>query len=201
MSEFFNLDNWFFRFMGKVADLILLNFLWIFFSLPVITIRASTTALYFVTLKICANTEGYIFKSFIKSFKSNFRQATISWLIFLFLGVILFLDFRYWISLNSLLGYIILILTITFIILYLIIFLVFFPLLARFHNTLIINLKNALIISITHFLTLIPIFLLLGLVIYLNLKIPFAYFIMPIIGFSGFAQLSSYIYLNIFKKY
>lgn len=201
MREFFNSDNWFLQFMSKVLDLILLNFLWIFFSLPVITIGASTTALYYVTLKICDNTEGYIFRSFVKAFASNLRQATISWLIFLFSGGILFLDFRYWISYNSPLRYIIIILTITVIILYLIISLVFFPLLARFQNTLIMNFKNTFIIAIKHFLTLIPIVLLLGLVIYLNLKIPFAYFIMAIIGFSGFAQISSYIYLNIFKKY
>lgn len=201
MRDFFNLDNWFLQFMSKVLDLILLNFLWIVFSLPVITIGASTTALYYVTLKICDNTEGYIFISFVKSFKSNFMQATISWLIFLFLGSILFLDLRYWASFNSLFGHIIIILTITVILLYLIMFLVFFPLLARFQNTLIMNFKNSFIIVIKHFLTLMPILLLLGLVIYLNLKIPFAYFIMPILGFSGFAQISSYIYLNIFKKY
>lgn len=201
MSGFFNLENCFFKFMTKIADLIILNFLWLVFSLPIITIGASTTALYYVTLKMTDNTEGYIFTNFVKSFKSNFKQATIAWLIFLFGFIILFIDFRYWVSFKSQLSYLIVIITTTILIIYFLVFLVYFPLLARFDNSLTLTLKNALIISFKNFFALIPLLFLLGLITYLTLKIPFVYFIMFIIGFSGFSQLSSYILLNIFKKY
>lgn len=201
MKGFFNLENCFLKFMTKIADLIILNFLWLFFSLPIITIGASTTALYYVTLKMADNTEGYIYKSFIKSFKNNFKQATIAWLIFSFSSIILFIDFRYWASFNSALSYVIVILTITIWIIYTLVFLVYFPLLAMFDNSLILTLKNSLIISFRNFFTLIPILLFLCLIIYLTLKIPLAYFIMFIIGFSGFSQISSYILLNLFNKY
>ena len=72
--------------MRRVIDLILLNFLWIIFSIPVITIGASTCAAYYVTLKLVdgkENPEGFalvdVIKLFLKGFKQNFKQGTILW--------------------------------------------------------------------------------------------------------------------------
>ena len=75
------MDNPFWRGFNKVIDIIYLSMIWVVFSLPVITIGASTTALYYVALKLAENTEGYVFKSFWKSFRQNFKQATVIWLI------------------------------------------------------------------------------------------------------------------------
>ena len=52
LQGFFNYDNPVWRFIGKLGDLILLNILWIVCSIPVFTIGASTTAVYYVTLKL-----------------------------------------------------------------------------------------------------------------------------------------------------
>ena len=41
MNRFFNMDNKFFVFMGRVADLLLLNFLCILCCIPVVTAGAS----------------------------------------------------------------------------------------------------------------------------------------------------------------
>lgn len=86
-------DNPIMRGIGRIADFVLLNLLWIACSLPVITIGASTTALYTVMLKIVKNEEGYIVKGFFKAFKENFRQSTVIWLVFFVLGVVLIVDF------------------------------------------------------------------------------------------------------------
>ena len=40
------IDNPFFRFMGKLGDLVILSVLWLLCCLPVVTIGASTTALF-----------------------------------------------------------------------------------------------------------------------------------------------------------
>ena len=76
MNRFFNMDNKFFVFMGRVADLLLLNFLCILCCIPVVTAGASITALYYVTLKMARDEESYIARSFFRSFKQNFKQAT-----------------------------------------------------------------------------------------------------------------------------
>ena len=92
MGRFFNMDNKFFVFMGKVADLCMLNLLCIACCIPVVTAGASLTALYYVTLKMVRNEEAYIFRSFFKSFKENFKQATIINVIMLIVAVLLYLD-------------------------------------------------------------------------------------------------------------
>ena len=92
MGRFFNMDNKFFVFMGKVADLCLLNLVLILCCIPVVTAGASLTALYYVTMKMVRNEEAYIFRSFFKSFKQNFRQATVINLIMLVAALVLYLD-------------------------------------------------------------------------------------------------------------
>ena len=82
----FNYDNPVWRYIGKFGDLILLNVLWIVCSIPIFTIGASTTAVYYVTLKLVRDEDGYTFRSYFRSFKENFKQATAIWLLLLILG-------------------------------------------------------------------------------------------------------------------
>ena len=83
LSGLFNYDNPVWRFIGKFWDVLILNVLWLVCSIPIVTIGASTTAMYYVTLKLARDEDGYTIRSFFKSFKENFRQATVIWLIFL----------------------------------------------------------------------------------------------------------------------
>ncbi len=83
MGRFFDLDSPLMSTLSKLADLIILNILVVICSLPLFTIGASLTAMHYVVLKMVRNEEGYIIKSFFKSFKQNFKQATIIWLILL----------------------------------------------------------------------------------------------------------------------
>ena len=69
----FNLDNKFFNVMNKVADGFFLCILWTVFSLPVFTLGAATTALYYVVHKSLRGNRGYVWKGFWYFFKSNFK--------------------------------------------------------------------------------------------------------------------------------
>ena len=77
MGRFFNLDSPVMVALTKMADLIIVNLLAFFCCLPIITVGASMTALHYVVLKIVRDEECYIVKSFFKSFKENFKQATV----------------------------------------------------------------------------------------------------------------------------
>ena len=92
MGRIFDMNNKFFSFMSKVADLCILNIICVVCCIPVITAGASITAMYYVTLKMVRNEEAYIVRSFFKSFKQNFKQATIINLIMLLIGLILYVD-------------------------------------------------------------------------------------------------------------
>lgn len=86
-------DNVIVKALSKICDMVCLNVLWLICSIPIITIGASTTALYTVMLKMVKNEEGYIFRGFFKAFKSNFKQSTIMWLILLLLGIVCWIDY------------------------------------------------------------------------------------------------------------
>lgn len=81
MNSLFSLDNPVMRFLTKFFDVMLLSVIWILFSLPLITVGASTTAMYYAAVKVIRRDRGYLFQEFWKSFKMNFVHATISWLI------------------------------------------------------------------------------------------------------------------------
>lgn len=79
--KMFCYDGAYARFMGRVFDLMLLHLLWLLCSLPVVTIGASTTALFAVTLKMTKDKESYIVRSYFQAFVSNFGKATKLWLL------------------------------------------------------------------------------------------------------------------------
>ena len=79
-------DNVIVRALNKICDMVCLNVLWLICCIPIITIGASTTALYTIMLKMVKNEEGYIFRGFFKAFKSNFKQSTIIWIILFLSG-------------------------------------------------------------------------------------------------------------------
>ena len=96
-SGFFNYDNPVWRFIGKFWDVILLSVSGRSAAFPIVTIGASTTAMYYVTLKLVRDEDGYTIRSFFRSFRENFKQSTIIWLIFLAAGIVLGVDLFFFI--------------------------------------------------------------------------------------------------------
>ena len=80
------------RFMRAMADLLILNLISLFCSLPIITIGPVLCALFSVTLKIVRDEEGEAVRKFFSAFKENFRQGLILGLIGLFMAVVIFAD-------------------------------------------------------------------------------------------------------------
>ena len=151
MKNIFNLDNGFFTFMGKVADVMILNLLFIITSIPIITIGASLTALYSVSLKQSSGSSSYIAKEYFHAWKSNFKQSTIMWIFSLIAFALLFMNLTLKIDGTfSLAMHFIMILSM---ILYIIVTLYAFPLLAKFDNTIKHTIVNAFLMSMRHFLT------------------------------------------------
>lgn len=141
-------DNIVMRALGKIADMMCLNLIWLVCCIPVITIGASTTALYTVMLKMVRNEEGYIFRGFFKAFKSNFRQSTLIWLILVLLGIVWTVDIRFAGALNGIakIAFSAIFLALGFLLLSVIIYI--FPLTARYENGIKNTFKNALILTI-----------------------------------------------------
>ena len=90
--RFLSYDSKFGRFFLKLSYACCLNFMWFICSLPIFTIGASTTALYYTSFKIAKDEGSFITTMFFRSFRQNFKQATIIWLIMLVTGLIIGVD-------------------------------------------------------------------------------------------------------------
>ena len=53
--SFFSLDSKFSQIMGRVFDLMMLNIIFLIMCIPIVTIGANFTAMYYVTLKMIKN--------------------------------------------------------------------------------------------------------------------------------------------------
>lgn len=206
MSKLFRMDSPLMRFLTKIADLMVLNVLFCVTSIPLITIGASWTALYSVTLKMVRDEEGSVSRSYFQSFRQNFKQATLLWLGVLVVLALLVLDIR---VLNGMaggtapgllrVGVEILALLGIMVLQYL------FPSLARFEASLADTLKNACMMALAHLpKTALMTAAVVGAVwitLINNTTIAVGLMVWPLIGFSLMAFGNSGILRKIFDKY
>lgn len=156
--KFFSYDSPFGQLFIKIAYGCCLNVLWFICCIPIVTIGASTTALYYTSFKIAKDEGSYITTMFFRSFKQNFKQATIIWLIMLVTGVLIVADFVLLSRLRAtstgtvaVMWTLLLAVTIACSILYAIVLAYIFPLLSICSNTTPNMFKNAFLFG-THYL-------------------------------------------------
>lgn len=142
----FDLDNPVMRFLSRVADLLTLNLLFLVCSIPVFTIGASTTAMYYCFFKMKDQEEGYLTRKFFKSFRENFKQATAMWLILLVLFLLLFTEFVMFRTVPGNTGTTVRAVVIMGLIFWFLIYVYSFALLSRFYNTIRGTFRNAVLL-------------------------------------------------------
>ena len=144
------MNGGFWKFVNRLLDVLLLNILWLIFSIPIVTVGASTCAAFYVTLKMVDDEEGYVAKMFVKAFKENFKQGTLMWL---FTAPCLYAAYLIWqvviksddINFLIIAGAIVYTAVIAIVILYA------YPIIARYKNSLKNIIKNAVGISMMYF--------------------------------------------------
>lgn len=131
MDRIFDMSNPIWKFMGKLVDMLVLTVLWVVCSLPIVTIGASTTALYYVALKLASDQDGYTVSSFFSTFRKNLKQSTIVWLIMLLLGIFLAGDLWWYYQIEGSIGTMMFFMFAILTLIYLMVAVYVFPLLAR----------------------------------------------------------------------
>ncbi|TGY96361.1 DUF624 domain-containing protein [Petralouisia muris] len=138
-----SIEHPFFEFMGNLGDWIILNVLFVITSLPVITLGMTMTALYQVALRRVRGESRYVAREYFQACRSEWKQSTKLWLIFLITGGILLFDVLYgknlWKMLNLAIGVLVALWSFTFT--------YAFPLQARFQNSTKNTLRNALFLA------------------------------------------------------
>ena len=200
LAGLFNYDNPVWRFIGKLWDVLVVNILWIICSIPVVTAGASTTAMYYVTLKLARDEDGYTIRSYFKSFKENFKQATAIWLIFLLTGMLLAFDVYYFIKMAapSSLRTIMISVFVAMIFIWSAMFTYVFPLQARFYNPVKRTIFNSFFMSIRHMFHTIGMLAVDAAILFLSVTyIPQ----LSIFGVALVAFFNSYMLNSVFSKY
>lgn len=80
------------RFLG---DLLAVNILWLFASLPMVTLGAASSAAYSVLLRYVREGGVPVFKTYFKSLKENFLQATALWLLTIVMAMVVYVDWQF----------------------------------------------------------------------------------------------------------
>lgn len=205
MNQLFSLDNPVMHFLTKICNLIVLNFIFLLSCIPIITIGASLSSLYYVSLKIARNEDPYIWKNYWKAFRQNFKQSTLIWLIVLPVCLLLIVDFWFLrMQTASFFSYLQLALGIVTILLSSI-FLYLFPIVSHFICTTKQVFKNAFFMSISHLPCTLALLFLHGFIMFLCIwSIKSLYMVVSvaeICGFSCTALLASFLFDRIFKRY
>jgi uncharacterized membrane protein YesL len=193
------------RFFGKIGDIILLNILFIICSIPIFTIGISYTSMEYAFMKQLKESDTSLCRAFFKSFKENFRQSTISWIIIIFLSFVTYVDINIFRP-NGIMPYLplyYLFLLVSFIICFSSLFL--FPVIAAFKN----NLKNLWIQAFFLAAKNIPYTLLMCIIFIVPLYLTFTdldFFLLYltlwiVFGFGLIGYIYSIIFLHIFKPY
>lgn len=150
MDKFFNPNNPVMILLSRIFDLILLNVCFVISCIPVITAGPALTALYSVALRMAEGEFGDTVNIFFTSFRRNFKQGVLLWLLLLAISLFLAGDLYivYFIlpseySLLQIPVWILLFFDVSAVI-------YVFPMLARYEQTNLQLIKNSILISLAN---------------------------------------------------
>lgn len=191
-------------FLGRVFDIVAVNLLWLICSLPVVTLGASTGAMYYVLMKMARKDAIHVWKDFFCGFRLTWKRGTLSLLLVLPVLALAYLNVSFLMG-NPLnlpsLGLVVFALPV---LLALMVVSFLYPLLGFYSDRLRIALHNAFFLAISHLptallvtvLNLIPFVLLArSFELFLNLLLVWVFLAFGVIGY-----LNSKLLLRIFRK-
>ncbi len=121
---------------SKLIIILATGFLWVLTSLPMLTIGASSSALYYVMLKTVRGEDEHYIQNYFRAFRRDFKQATVVWLLFLAVGGIFAFSALYYLHIDHAVSQWIGLLFVALAVVLLIVLIYAFPLISRFsHST------------------------------------------------------------------
>ena len=204
MDRRFNLKASFWGGLRTLGDLMILNWLWFFTSLPIITIGPASCAMYTVTLKLARGEHAAPLRDYFRAFRDNFKKGLVLGLIAIAFVLVALVDYLFAMEQTGLFNKLYIALAILIGSLGLTFIAYAFPLQAMFENSLKQQIKNAFVLSIsapgkTLMMWLILVFPVAALLLP-KVVLAMLGFLYLIFGFSGPAYLNSRILRNIFDK-
>lgn len=199
MGDFFRYDNKLMLVLEKIVSVFYVSILWMFACIPVFTIGAATTAMYYTVNKVLRHDRGYIWREFWGAFRSNFKQSTVIWLITMAFSALMCLDtYIMWnyAQAGAAYGnlYVIFVIALVVTVMWAI---YVFPYVARFANTTKEIMKNAMLIAVANLPKTLAMFAILVIGVFLVYLFGILIFVIP----SLCCWMINCILEGIFRKY
>lgn len=204
LSEVFHPEGKLYEWALKIYEILVLHMLFLIASIPLVTIGASTTALYATWFKIWDGTdEGKLVRTFFAKFRSNFVKSSVVWLAMVVIAaacILLVYPFAIVrvvqafppLSFAVILVVAAVALTSGYI----------FPILARFENTLRRTISNSFLLAMSNMAVSVIVFMINGAVLALGFVISGRLVIVWLFGSFGVASFcNSWILNRVFAKY
>ena len=184
----------------KFAKVLYVHVLTLFCCIPFITAGAAFTALEYSLLKIAREEDGGVTSEFFDSFKANFKQATILWLVYVVAIALALFDVYFFMKIDTGINKIMMY-ALCIIALVLILNLTWgFVLLSRYNNSGLKTFRYALRVSLAYFGSTLPMLALVAIPFYLAIEnIESAPYVIVLgVSLSGFIRPK--IYGKVFDK-
>lgn len=144
----FSTDSILYKALTWLGNIIILNFIWLIFSLPIVTIGASTVAAYSMLFKLMEGKEGYLWNGFVKEFKANWKQGTILWAVMVVAAYAIYIDIQILMKADP--SFLFITVSIVGIVLIAASLIYAFALSARYENKVFMHIKNSFLLSVSH---------------------------------------------------
>lgn len=204
MEEKMNLisyDSPFGRFMNRLVDVIVLCLLTLLCCLPVVTIGAAFTALFYVLLKMVRDKDISIVQTYFKGFRDNFFKSTILWLIMAVILTVLYLDFYLLTTVAMNNGGLIKAILLIIGALFLMVANYIFPMQAQFENTVFGTIKYSFLVCVMNLPRSLLLLLILLLPIIILLFFPETIYFLPVLCIGVIPYLQTEVLIRVFEKY
>lgn len=202
MNRLFTPDGPVISFCAKLADLMLLNILFLIACVPVITIGAAVSAMYYVTLKMVIYKEdNHVLRTFLRSFAQNFKKSTAAWLIYGCIFSVLAVDYFVFTRFSVQTPLVIKLFSITVFIATVMNMNCTLAQLGFFDNKLKQTLKNSLLICVASFAKCLMSAILFVTPIYLLICVKETFPVVLLVGFSGCIYIGSLLWKDVFPRY
>ena len=200
LKRLFHYDNPIFQAINTIGEIIILNFMWMICSLPVVTIGASTTALMYSCIKLHHH-EGYPWSNFLTSFKENLKQGTALFLIYAIAGAVLAADMVLGNQAGSSFGTLMKVTACVLAIPYFLTLLYVFGVQSRFVNSVKDTIRYSFFLSIRSWKTTLQMVLLVVVVVLANTTVALVNYITLMFGAGFIAYFLSAYYNRVFEPY
>lgn len=205
MNHLFSANNKLMGILEKIMNLAILNICFLIGCIPIVTVGAALTALFCVNLRMVRGEESYVFRSYWKAFRKNFRQSTLLWLITLVIGSGVFLNIYASTLIAGTGGFVFKIIASVLAILYAVFLIYIFAYAGWFEDRILTCIKNSMMIGICRPAYTFVLLFMQAAVVFVHIADPEllikSLIVWIVIGFALLNYIQSYFIRILFSKY